>query len=84
MHEIDFISLDADVECPVCGEKLGNFETKSGPGAQVTLDFREVDSFYSRCTKCNSIIEFSLKNPAEAGDRENLTVSNYQKKSVIY
>ena len=84
MHEIDFVSLDADVECPVCGEKLGNFETKSGPGAQVTLDFREVDSFYSRCTKCNSIIEFSLKNPAEAGDRENLTVSNYQKKSVIY
>jgi uncharacterized protein (UPF0212 family) len=84
MHEIDFVSLDADVECPVCGEKLGNFETKSGPGAQVTLDFREVDSFYSRCTKCNSIIEFSLKNPAEAGARENLTVSNYQKKSVIY
>jgi uncharacterized protein with PIN domain len=72
------------VECPVCGEKLGNFETKSGPGAQVTLDFWEVDSFYSRCTKCNSIIEFSLKNPAEASARENLTVDNYQKKSVIY
>jgi uncharacterized protein with PIN domain len=68
----------------VCGEKLGNFETKNGPGAQVTLDFREVDSFYSRCTKCNSIIEFSLKSPAEAETREKLTVDSYQKKSVIY
>jgi uncharacterized protein (UPF0212 family) len=84
MHEIDYISLDADVECPICGEKLGNFETKSGPGAQVTLDFREVDNFYSRCTKCNSIIEFSLKNPVEADAREKLTVDSYQKKSVIY
>jgi uncharacterized protein (UPF0212 family) len=84
MHEIDYVSLDVDVECSVCGEKLGNFETKNGPGAQVTLDFREVDSFYSRCSKCNSIIEFSLKNTAEAGDRKNLTVDNYQKKSVIY
>jgi uncharacterized protein (UPF0212 family) len=84
MHEIDYVSLDVDVECPVCGEKLGNFETKSGPGVQVMLDFREVDSFYSRCVKCNSIIEFSLKNPAETGDRENITIDNYQKKSVIY
>jgi len=84
MHEIDYISLDADVECPVCGEKLGNFETKSGPGAQVTLDFREVDSFYCSCVKCNTIIEFSLKNPAEANDREKLTIESYQKKSVIY
>ena len=84
MHEIDFISLDVDVECPVCGEKLRNFETKSGPGAQVTLDFREVDSFYSRCGKCNTIIEFSLKNPAEAADREKLNIESYQKKSVIY
>ncbi|NLT28628.1 MAG: hypothetical protein GXX97_06135 [Dehalococcoidales bacterium] len=84
MHEIDYVSLDADAECPVCGEKLANFETKSGPGAQVTLDFREVDSFYSRCTKCKSIIEFSLKDPVKAGDREKLTVDNYQKKSVIY
>jgi uncharacterized protein (UPF0212 family) len=84
MHEIDYISLDADVECPVCGEKLGNFETKSGPGAQVTLDFREVDNFYSRCIKCNTIIEFSLKNPAEINDREKLTIESYQKKSVIY
>ena len=84
MHEIDYVSLGVDVECPVCGEKLGNFETKSGPGAQVTLDFREVDSFYSRCGKCNSIIEFSLKNSVEAGDRKDLTVDSYHKKSVIY
>jgi uncharacterized protein (UPF0212 family) len=84
MHEIDYISLDTDVECPICGEKLGNFETKNGPGAQVTLDFREVDNFYSRCTKCNSIIEFLLKNPVEADAREKLTIDSYQKKSVIY
>jgi len=84
MHEIDYISVDADVECPVCGEKLGNFETKGGPGAQVTLDFRDVNSFYSRCSKCNSIIEFTLKNPIEGDARANLTIDNYQKKSVIY
>jgi uncharacterized protein (UPF0212 family) len=84
MHEIDYISVDVDVECPVCGEKLGNFETKDGPGAQVTLDFREVDGFYSRCVKCNSVIEFTLKNLVENDDRSRLTIDNYQKKSIIY
>jgi hypothetical protein len=84
MHEIDYVSLNTEVECPVCGAKLGNFETKDGPGIQVTLDFREIDTFYSHCIKCKSIIEFNLKNPVAEEARAQLTVENYNKKSVIY
>jgi uncharacterized protein (UPF0212 family) len=84
MHEIDYVSVDAEVECPVCGEKLGGYETKDGPGIQFTLDFREVDSFYSHCLKCNSIIEFNLKNPVAEKDRAKLTIDSYNRKSVIY
>ncbi len=84
MHDIDYVSLDVDVECPVCGEKLGNFETKDGPGAQVILDFKEVDSFYSRCGKCHSIIEFNLKNPVAGESRDQLTIDSYHRKNVIY
>jgi uncharacterized protein (UPF0212 family) len=84
MPDIDYVSLDAEVECPVCGEILGNFETKEGPGVMGNLDFREVDSFYSRCGKCNSIIEFSLKNPAAEDDRARLTIDSYNRKTVIY
>ncbi|MFA5629317.1 MAG: hypothetical protein WC958_03580 [Dehalococcoidales bacterium] len=84
MNEIDYVSVNEDVECPVCGETLSNFETKSGPGAQVTLDFREVDNFSCRCAKCKSIIEFSLKTAVEEGKRNELTINDYQKKSVIY
>lgn len=84
MHKIDYVSLNVDVECPVCGEKLGNFETKDGPGAMVTLDFKNVNKFYSRCVKCNSIIEFNLKKPVSEEDKAKLTIDDYAKKSVIY
>ena len=84
MHDIDYVSIDLDVPCPVCGEKLGNFETKDGPGVQVTLDFREVDSFYCHCGKCKSMIEFNLKNSVAEEARAQLTLDDYQRKSVIY
>ena len=84
MPEVDFISLNVEVPCPVCGEKLHNFETKEGPGVGVSLDFKEVDSFYSHCTKCNSIIEFSLKSPVAEGARAKLTLDSYNRKTEIY
>jgi len=84
MPDIDYVSVDAKVNCPVCGSILGNFETKEGPGVDGNLNFREVDSFHSRCGKCKSNIEFTLRNPEEVRDRAQLTIENYNRKSVIY
>lgn len=84
MPDVDYVSVAVKVNCPVCGSILGNFETKEGPGVGGTLNFREVDSFYSRCGKCNSIIEFTLRNSEEARERTQLTIESYNRKSVLY
>ena len=84
MYHIDYVKIDEKVECPICGNALDNFETKNGPGALLTLDFKAVDRFYSRCGKCHNSIDFSLKNPVEDEQREKLTIDSYRKKGKIY
>ena len=84
MSHVDYIELHEKVECPICGHALEHFETKEGPGAAITLDFRDIDKFYSRCSNCHSLIEFTLENPDEVKSRKGLTVSSYKKHKIIY
>ena len=53
----DFV--DIDVYCPICGEKLPRFQTKDGNPYLNTVDFRDVDNFYTSCDKCGAWIEFT-------------------------
>jgi len=84
MSHIDYIEVDEKVECPICGHILEHFETKEGPGAAITLDFKEINKFYSRCSNCHSLIEFTLENADEVKSRKDLAISSYTKHKIIY
>jgi MinD superfamily P-loop ATPase len=84
MRKYDFIKVDEDVECPVCGQLLDGYETKEGPGSYILLDFRDVDKFCSRCGMCNTLIEFELNQGEEVKSRKELTISSYKNNKVIY
>ena len=48
-------------KCPKCGELITDFQTKDGDLTLRTVDFFEVDNFYSSCDKCNTVIEYTLQ-----------------------
>jgi hypothetical protein len=84
MKYIDHVLVDEKVECPICGHPLSDFETKDGPGSYIILSYRDVDKFYSKCSNCHSLIEFSLRNPDKIKSRKNLTIASYKKHKIIY
>ena len=49
--------------CPVCGEKLDNFQSKSGPCAMIEVEVWEVDNFYGSCYNCGKWVKFKRKRP---------------------
>ena len=68
-----------EMNCPKCGTKLENFQSKSGPCAMFQLDFWEVNNFYCGCSNCNSWVEFFLK---ERPNRK-LKIKDYKMKVEI-
>jgi len=61
MGMFDYIKFE--IECPVCKEKVKDFQSKYGPCILKTLEFWEVNNFYASCPKCNSWIEFNRIRP---------------------
>jgi len=84
MSAIDYVEIDAKVECPICSNPLERFETKEGPGVQAFIDFRQVDHFHSHCEHCHNLIEISLKKPIADNFRKELAIDDYEKKAKIY
>ena len=56
-----FDDIKLEIDCPRCGTKVGNFQSKDGPCLMATLDFWEVNYFYSSCPKCKVWIKFNRK-----------------------
>ena len=58
MGMFDYV-VDVDLDCPFCGEKLSDFQSKDFPypGLQE-LSFKDVRRFHTGCEKCNSWFEF--------------------------
>jgi len=48
-------------KCPKCGELIIDFQTKDGDLTLRTIEFYEVDNFYSSCDKCGTNVEYTLK-----------------------
>ena len=84
MSAIDYVQVDDKVECPICSNPLERFETNEGPGVQAFIDFRQVDSFHSRCEHCHNLIEIALKKSIADNLRKELTINDYEKKAKIY
>lgn len=53
--------INFETTCPRCGEKVDEFQSKDGPCMLTTLEFWEVNEFYSSCRKCNTWIIYGLK-----------------------
>jgi len=56
MGMFDYVNFEMD--CPKCGKKVGNFQSKDSLCQLNKLDPTEVDTFYSNC-KCGNWIELA-------------------------
>ncbi len=60
-----FDDIKFEMDCPSCGEKVDGFQSKDGGCFMDTLDFWEVNNFYSSCRNCHAWIEFNRKKPRQ-------------------
>ena len=70
MGMFDWINFE--MYCPICGNKVIGFQSKSANCNLEYLDFWQVDNFYSSCEQCGTWIEFRLKK-----DRK-FTIDDYE------
>jgi len=71
MSMFDYVNYEMD--CPKCGHKVTRFQSKDRDCEMKTIEFWEVDCFYSHCCFCDTWIEFRLKAP-----RPQLPIRAYQ------
>jgi hypothetical protein len=50
----------AEIDCPECGAKVSDFQSKDNACFMDTIPFWEVNNFYTMCRNCKTWIEFDL------------------------
>lgn len=80
MGMFDYIKLE--VKCPKCKAKVDGFQSKDGGCFLDTLDYWEVDNFYSSCNKCGTWIEYDL-HPA-TNPRPKISLSKYKRTTRVH
>ena len=70
-----FDDINYEMDCPKCGNKVNDFQSKDGACLMDRLEFWEVDYFYAYCKKCKACIEFIRKEP-----RLKVPISDYRMK----
>lgn len=53
-----FDTVKYECYCPVCGNKVTDFQSKDGDCVNDTLSPSVVDNFYSGCSDCGCSLEF--------------------------
>jgi len=76
-----FDSINFKIKCSECGNVIDDFQSKDGDCLLNTLEFWEVDNFYSSCSTCNKRIEFTLKK--EVSERIRKTIDELRKSLTI-
>lgn len=81
MGMYDYVNFKS--KCPKCSEVVTGFQSQDGPCEMKTLEYKDVDNFYTNCDKCNATIEYlKIDNrpyiriesyELESLDKENLT-----------
>ncbi len=69
-------NVNFEMDCPICGKRIDDFQTKDGDCLLNTLSPCDVSTFYSGCRKCNSFI-----NIQQIKDKHICTVSHYDKEN---
>lgn len=57
MGMFDYVNYEC--VCPVCGEDVTGFQSKSGGCMMDTKEAHEVNNFYSTCEGCDCWLEFT-------------------------
>lgn len=73
MGMFDYVNTP-DIECPECKEKLFDFQTKDKLCLLETVDYTEVDNFYTHCGSCKTWVEFK-KDDGDDRDIKGYTMS---------
>lgn len=72
-----FDHVDFIVECPTCGKLVNGFQSKSGNCLLDTVNFSEVDNFYSYCKYCGTWIEYNIKEESKNEPEDLKTIDDY-------
>ena len=68
-----FDYIKYEMECPECGHKIDSFQSKDGDCQLHTLNYWEVNNFYTICNNCGVWIIFNYKN-----SRVEIPISDYE------
>ena len=75
MGMFDWIKVEPEQFCRECEAPLSGWQSKDGDCILETLNYWEVDCFYTCCDECHAWHEFSLKYP-----RDHHPLSDYELK----
>ena len=67
-----FDYVDFEMDCPKCGARLTNFQTKDGDVFMNKVSVWSVDNFGAWCDRCKTSIAFYRKRPTEMSSRPTL------------
>ena len=59
MGMFDYIKFE--IQCPNCGARVNDFQSKDWHCVLTELEYWEVNNFYSYCDECDAWIEFNRK-----------------------
>lgn len=65
-----FDHVDFEMDCPKCGRKMNNFQSKDGECYFNRVKITEVNNFYDSCKHCNAWVEFIRKKAKGLDDFE--------------
>ena len=60
-------NVDFEMDCPICGQKITGFQTKSCERILITVEIEDLPgkaNFYSSCDSCGLRVEFKKNNKA--------------------
>ena len=58
-----FDYVDFEMDCPKCGARVKDFQTKDLDCLMETVSPRQVSEFYGDCDACGAILYFTRKVP---------------------
>lgn len=70
MGIFDYV-FGVEVDCPKCGRKLREFQSKDGECCLGHLDYRQVLNFYTPCD-CGQWIEYQRKPARDLSDFDKI------------
>jgi hypothetical protein len=65
MGVFDYINFECD--CPICGARIKEFQSKDSDCSLDILEPEEVDNWYSLCDRCENYVEFGWKRIIRSG-----------------